>query len=341
MRSSNETTALNVITDVFVESISGAVPKQHLSLLEFAPDLLTEKTVKRMTKGTGFESLRIAPDNVTASDLVVRAAQPILQNIDKHKIRAVVFVSQSSDYNVPATSHILQDRLGLDNGIFCVDIIEGCAGFLKGLYTAFLLSKQLNASVLLANGDTMSRLTSPKDRATRCIFGDAGAVTLISPRPTASTPFDFVSFGDCFDTIIIENSGARKIEHPKNDGFIYMDGIAVLNFTLDRVPDMIARFLAANGLTKDDVTLYAFHQANQRILTALADKLEVPRDKVPFMSSNVGNVSSASIPLALALLNDTARFDRVLCCGFGVGMTIGVCLLDCSKTNIYGVQEYE
>lgn len=171
---------MNNISEICIESISCALPKNHLNILEYAPDLLTEKTANRMAQKTGFESLRITPEYMTTSDLIVAAAEPTLSDVELGDIGAIVFVSQTPDYTLPATSHILQKRLGLSNDVICLDINEGCSGYITGLYTASLLSKQLNKKILLAVGDTISKLTSTKDRATRCIFGDAGTVTIIN-----------------------------------------------------------------------------------------------------------------------------------------------------------------
>lgn len=331
-----------------IKSISCAVPARHFSILEYAPELLDERTAKRMTRSTGFAALRIAPDRMTASDLVVRAAEPILNDVDRSEIGAVVFVSRTQDYSIPATSHILQDRLRLGNDVLCLDINDGCSGWIKGLFTAVVIAREINRSVLLTTGDTSSRLISPTDRATRCLFGDAATATLISPDSHVinrtgggADAFAFASFGERFDTIIVENSRSRKVEAPKNDGFMYVDGVEVMNFALNEVSELIEKFLVDNGLTKDDVSLYACHQANKRILTALADKLRVPRDIVPFVADEIGNTSSSSIPFVLTHSADSNRLNKILCCGFGVGLAIGVGLIDCSNTKFYGVSELE
>ena len=334
---------MNIISGVSIKGISCAVPKQHLSLLEYAPDLLTEKTAKRLTKSAGFSSLRIAPEDIAASDLVVASAEPLLRETHGDDIGAIVFVSKTQDYIEPATSHLLQDRLRLSNKVLCLDINEGCSGWVKGLYTSALLSRQMNKSVLLADGDTTSRLTSPKDRATRCIFGDAGTVTLIAPNQpeTSRMSFEFESLGESHDAIITQGLKGRKTEELKNDGFMYMDGIAVLNFSLNDVPELIQSFLAELDLTVDEVSLFACHQAGKKILNSLADKLGVSYERLPFVAGEIGNVSSASIPLMLTLCADKARLDRVLCCGFGVGLSIGVGMIDFSDTKFYGVMEVE
>lgn len=320
------------VKGVSIPAIACALPEQHFSLMEYAPDLLTEKTARYIAKATGFHTLRIAPDDMTASDLFVSAAERILEDYDRQKIAALVLVTQTPDYIMPATSHTLQHRLNLSNNVLCLDINEGCSGFITGLYISAGLCSKLGAPVLLGCGDTLSKTTSPKDRATRCIFGDEVAAVLIEPG-TQDIPFAFTSYGDRQDVIIMENSRHRFTENPKNDGFIYLDGIEILNFSLNELPEVINDFMARNNISQDDISLYACHQANKLIIDSLADKLGVPHDKMPFTSGDTGNESSASIPSVIVRQGEGDNTKSVLCFGFGVGLSVGVCLADFSKTK--------
>ena len=183
---------VNNIEGIKINSISCAVPRRKLSLVEYAPDLFTEKSARRMAKGTGFSALRVSDENTTTSDLCAAAAEQIFVDIDRNSIGALVFVTQTPDYVLPATSHILQDRLGLKNDVLCLDINEGCSGYVTGVYVASLLAKQLKSRVCLLGGDTITKLTLPVDRATRCIFGDAGTATIIEPGEQ-NVAFSFAS----------------------------------------------------------------------------------------------------------------------------------------------------
>ena len=122
---------------------------------------------------------------------------------------------------------------------------------------------------------------------------------------------------------------------------MFVDGVEVMNFALNEVAELIENFLVDNNLSKDDINLYACHQANKRILTSLADKLKVPRDIVPFVAAETGNTSSSSIPFVLNACAENDRLDKILCCGFGVGLAIGLALIDCSNTKFCGVTEIE
>ena len=320
------------VKGVDISEIVCALPEQHFTLMEYAPHLLNEKTAARMGRSTGFTSLRITPKGMTTADLFTAAAEKLLAGRKRENIAAIVFVTQTPDYVVPATSHILQDRLGLGNNTLCLDIDEGCSGFVTGLHISSLLASKLNAPVLLGAGDTSSKFTSPDDRASRCIFGDEAAAILVEPGEQ-DIPFAFASYGDRKDVIIRENSGFRLVDNPKNNGCVYMDGVEILNFSLTDVPEVINAFMSRNDLTHDAITLYACHQANKLILDSLANKLGIPREKMPFTSGDIGNESSASIPSVIVRTGGGVQLRNVLCCGFGVGMSVGVCLANFSDTK--------
>ena len=302
------------------------------------PNLLDEKSAKRMARGTGFSALRITPNNVTTADLVEKAAEPILACEQKDEIGALVFVSQTPDFVLPSTGHILQNRLGLGHDTLCIDISEGCSGYITGIYNASLLAKQLNKKVLFLCGDTISKLTSIDDRATRCIFGDAGTATLIEPGDE-DIVFSFSSYGEKSDAIIVENSGQRKVPSPKNGGCLYLDGSAIMEFAVNETLEEIKKFIYMCGLRTEQITLFACHQANKVILNSLAEGLGVLQLKIPFTAEKIGNESSASIPLVLSQKSGTVDLSRVLCVGFGVGLSIGIAMTDFSKTRFLGVSE--
>ena len=254
--------SISNISGVTVKGISCAVPRNKLSLVQYAPNLLDDKQAKRLAKGTGFSFLRIASEDMTTADLVAKASESILSDVERETIGALVFVSQTPDYDIPATSHVLQDRLGLSSECLCIDINEGCSGYVTGLYVSELLAKQLEKPVLLGCGDTISKMTSPDDRATRCIFGDAGTATLVSCEETkilGGTNFSFFSYGKDAQAIVMENSGRRKVLSPKNDGHLFLDGKRIMDFALEEVKEGIESFLKAVGCEKDEVSLFACH----------------------------------------------------------------------------------
>ena len=326
---------------VGISRIACALPKQKVSLAEYASNLFDEKAARRMAKGTGFSMLRIASRDITTADFCVAAAERVLEGIDRSTIRSLVFVTQTPDYAIPATSHAIQKRLHLGNNTLCLDINEGCSGWITGLYIAATLCQNTEQPVCLLVGDTISKLTNPNERATRSIFGDAGTATLIMPGE-ARIPFLFKSYGDRAKAILLANYFLQRQGNSIMDDsslFLTLDGGAIMDFSLEEVPSAIEEFLEKNLLTKADVSLYACHQANQLILKHLADTLQIPHEKIPFTSSDIGNESSASIPLVLQAKSKNADLSRTVCCGFGVGLSIGLCLADFTKTEFLGVVE--
>lgn len=128
------------INGITVKCISCALPKQSVKIADRIPASMADMAYK-ITKVTGFSSLRIAPKYVTTADLVIKAAEPVLKDFGKENIKSLVFVSETPDYIFPATSHVLQDKLGLSHDTFCLDINEGCSGYVAGLYVSSLLAK--------------------------------------------------------------------------------------------------------------------------------------------------------------------------------------------------------
>lgn len=336
---------LGKFENINIDVISACVPSKVLSLVDYAPNLITEKEVKRFVKNTGFSHLAIADENVATSDLCFKAAENIFDNFayDKSEIDALIFVSQTPDWYLPATSHYLQHRLGLSDDILCFDINEGCSGYIQGLYlSSTLIQSRQCKKVLLLAGDTISKITDPCDRATRLIFGDAGTASIISNNTDNTIYFNINTYGDRYKAIITENSRHRTSFSGFNsmNGYLVLDGMAIMDFTLNDVPKNMQKLIEYSSYTDVDINYYFCHQANKLILTALADKIGVEQSKIPFNAEKTGNTSSGSIPLLLCQ-NKYTDLDKVMLCGFGVGLACASCILDLTNTKILDVIHYE
>ncbi|MCR4818823.1 MAG: hypothetical protein K5841_07700 [Fretibacterium sp.] len=319
------------VQDIHIAELACAVPRQHVASYDRVAHLMTEKAAKRRSRETGFCSLRVAPDELMTSDLFEASALQILNDDNRRDIGALIFVTQYPDYICPATSHDLQHRLGLENDVLCLDINEGCSGFITGLYVAAVLSRQMQKKVLMGCGDTCAKGQEPDDAATRFIFGDAAAAALVEPG-TDNVPFAFASYGDRANTIMLTKSSMN----PRRGDCHTFDSIEIINFAANEAHDVIVDFLDRERLAKTDVSLYACHQANKIILNGLADKLGVSYEQLPFLAGETGNTSSASIPLELSSFGDgNPVLKKTLCCGFGVGLSVGVCLADFTRTRIH------
>jgi 3-oxoacyl-[acyl-carrier-protein] synthase-3 len=287
--------------------------------------------VRDVTKMIGVEERRYVEPGVATSDLCEAAANRLIEQLgwERDSIDGLIFLSQSADYLLPATSCMLQDRLGLSRNIIAYDVSLGCSGYPYGLWQA-MMAVQTGAvrRLLLCVGDVSTRRSDPNDRATVMLFGDAGTVTAIE----AGDENDVVHFvlgtdGSGAENLIIPSSWHRL---RKSEGhlegrdleMLYMDGGEIFNFTLKSVPPLIRDMLEASGHPAEEHDAFLLHQANMFMIKHIAKKAKLPADKVPLNMDRFGNTSSASIPLLMtteiAEQLKTKR-SRVAMFGFGVG----------------------
>lgn len=343
------------VPHIKIEAISSAVPEKEARLTN-DPTLYggNEKQLKRVMKSSGFDKRRLADDKTTTADLCVAAAQTLF---DAHIITpeepdALIFVSQTPDYQIPATSCILQKRLDLREDIAVFDINHGCSGYVYGLYLAASLINSGCKTVLLLVGDTVSKFTDMFKNGSAPIFGDAGTATVVRYDENAVPMFfDIGTDGGGADAIMAKNGGFRNPPKPEmfyEDGtFKYdsvMDGMRIMQFTLDKVPASIEKLLTFAGKNKEDVSSFVLHQANKLILQNIAMSLDIPFEKMPMETlSKYGNQSSASIPTAVCdVLREQVEKTRAdyVFCGFGIGLTWASCFLKldhifCPEIKIY------
>lgn len=330
------------VKNVAVRGISACVPKN-----------VVENSVAYGEKWAGYENFvgttgiarhRNSPDGICASDLCVEAAEKLIAELDwdKSEIDALVFVSQTPDfYNVPATSCLIQDRLGLPKGCYTLDIALGCSGWVYAMtvISSLMQSGTIKRGLLLA-GDTPSKFCSPDDKSTYPLFGDAGTVTALEYSETASPiRFAMYSDGSGYQAINLRAGGYRnpvKLEsfEVKNHGEgkdrcdlqLEMDGESVFVFGISQAPKAIKALAANYDIDLNEVDLFTFHQANLFMNEKIRNKLKIDAEKVPYSLQEFGNTSCASIPLTLV----TRRAEQLrsgsvrhIACGFGVGLSWG------------------
>jgi 3-oxoacyl-[acyl-carrier-protein] synthase-3 len=238
----------------------------------------------------------------------------------------------------------LQHRLGLPQTCAAFDISLGCSGYLYALATAFIYAAQPNIRrVLLLDGETFTRLVSPRDKVNAPLYGDAGTATLIEKGGGLSSWFSLFSNGSGQDTIRIHSGGAR---HPvsadslvpreaeegnvRSDCQLHMDGMEVFNFTIKVVPQSILALLSFAGTSLEEVDYLVFHQANRFMTDFFARKIKCPKTKIPYSLTRFGNTSSASIPLTIVaeLSGRLEGRKRVLMSGFGAGLSWAAALME-------------
>ncbi len=331
-----------------IEAIECAFPARCLTNQELK-QAYPDWDFERLEKRTGVFTRYVAADNETALDFAVQACEQLAQQerLRPDEIDAVIFCTQSPDHIMPPNSCILHGKLRLRPEVLAFDITLACSGYIYGLQLADSLIRSGAAKrVLLATADTYTRYIHPGDRATRCLFGDGGAVSIIAPSQNERGIRDIRcgTAGNHYEKFIIPAGGMRvqrsalsgreTVDHSGNTRtaeHIKMDGLGVLSFFNTTVPCSVKDTLARNGLSIHDVDLFVFHQASQVVLDGLRTAMGIPLEKMVYDLAEVGNLVSASIPVAL-----TRSFERgqakpgqlALLCGFGVGLSWGTALVD-------------
>lgn len=349
-------------TNKRVSAIVSVVPKEEYRFDDEYPLFkMTEDKAKRFKKMMSLDRHRIAPPGVCSSDLCVFGLEQLLNSgtLKKEDIGALVFVSQTPDYHMPATSNVIQGRLGLGHDIICLDINQGCSGFLTGLMQAFLLLEIPSIpKVVLMCGDTCSRQMDRCNRISYPLTGDAGAVAVIercseenrvyvdvkndgSRHKAIMVPagaYRIPSSAETLELREVEEGVIQSLEH------IHMDGAAIFNFTMEDVPPQVESILADAGETKESIDSFLFHQPNPFILTQMAGKLKVPSAKLPNnIVSLFGNCSSVALPLNIVFNCPQIVNQKMRVClsAFGVGLTWISMVMDLGPLDLAKVVDYE
>lgn len=332
----------SVRTCARIGAITTHVPDQVLGndqLSALFPDWTEDKILQK----TGIRERRIAAADETAADLGVAAATALLEAHPelRHEIDFLIFCTQAPDYILPTSACIIQDRLGLRTSIGAIDLNLGCSGFVYSVSVATgLLAAGAARKVLLITADTYSKYIHPQDKSVRTLFGDGAAATIIEASKTGEGsigPFVFGTDGRGAGSLIVEAGGFRvartaqtAVEYEDRNGnvrtreHLYMDGGAVLSFSLREVPAAFMALLAADGTQPEDYDHVVLHQANKFMLDSLQKKLGVSNDRMARRYEDIGNTVSSTIPFALAELRRQQRLEsgsKIAMIGFGVGLS--------------------
>ena len=319
--------------------------------------LISEEEIEKTIHNIGVVERRVVDENTCASDLAYRAAVKLMEdnNIDPNSIDVLLFMSQTADYRIPATSPILQHRLGLPIDTLCLDLSLGCSGYVFALSTAFAYASMEGVHrVLLLDGETFSKIVNKRDKVDWPLYGDAATATLVEKGDFEPSTFILRSDGSGKDAVIIRD-GMRNaitpdslVEKAEEDGNIrnglevFMDGLVVFNFAMKRVPRSIKEIVDASGCTLDDVDWLVFHQANMMMTDFFTKKLKLNPEKVPYCIQKYGNTSSTSVPLTIVSeLHDKLKSgQRVIMSGFGAGLSWGTACVVFNQCRISPVIEY-
>jgi 3-oxoacyl-[acyl-carrier-protein] synthase-3 len=296
---------------------------------------LTEKDAARLKRSMHFGTRHVVRDpGTTTADLCRDASERLLKalSVAPQSIDALIMVTQTPNYASPSTAIRLQHELNMRVESACFDIRMGCSGFIYGLSAAFSYVQAGYERVLLCVGDVASRMVPPDDHTITPLMGDAGAAILVE-RKAARSRFQLYSDGSGERGLFIPNSGLkRELGDELLGNFMKMDGAAVFNFTLKRVPDMLQSLLTAEDLEALDVDRFVLHQPNRYILNNVQKRMGLNEERMPSQTQQVyGNQNSASIPGTISgFLSDlySNHATKSVFAGFGVGLSWGACAIE-------------
>ena len=335
---------------VYIKALSYYLPERIVTNAELLKDF-PEWSVDKVTAKVGVTSRHLAADNETAGYLAEKAARRLFEEygISPSEIDFLLLCTQSPDYFLPSTACLLQHRLGIPVTSGAFDYNLGCSGCIYGLAVAKgLVSAGIARNVLLLTAETYSKYLHPSDKSNRSIFGDGAAACLISTDGFAEIG-DFVcgTDGSGAENLIVK-TGASKQRKPTGifkedeeghtwyDDYLYMNGGAIFNFTLETVPVLVRQLLDKSGSQKEEIDYFIFHQANKFMLNTIRKVCVLPKEKFYVSLENTGNTVSSTVLIGLkdCLLNGTIKAGmQVVVAGFGVGLSWGGTILKFSNQN--------
>jgi 3-oxoacyl-[acyl-carrier-protein] synthase III len=315
-----------------VVGCGSALPERRMTNLDIAR--MVDTSDEWITQRTGIKERRIAARGENTSDLAIGAATAALKQAEIHgaEVDLIVLATCTPDRTMPATAVRVQAAIGMQGGA-AFDVQAVCSGFVYALSVADNMIRLGQARTALVIGaETMSRVVDWHDRNSCVLFGDgAGAVVLRAERHTEGAPRGILSthlHSDGRHQDKIHTDGG--VSSTQTAGVMHLAGREVFLHAVVNLAEASQEALAANGLTLDDLDWVVPHQANQRIVQTLGEKLHLPREKVVLTVDHHGNTSAASIPLALSEAVADGRIkenDLVLTPTMGSGFTWGSALI--------------
>ncbi len=341
---------------VGITALSACVPR-NISDNSKLGYLIPESEIQKTVNSIGIHQKRFVDEDVTASDLCVKAAEQLLadNNIDKNSIDMLLFMSQLPDYRIPATAPVLQHRLGLPVTTAAMDLSLGCSGSVYSLSAAMAYAS-LNGinRVLLLVGDTLSKLVNKMDKVDAPLYGDAGTATLVEKvDDDFESVFILCSDGEGENAVKIKAGGGRHMttaenlkEHVESDGSIvsdnevFMNGMEVFNFVMRRAPRSIKDLCEICSLDLGSVGNLILHQSNKFMTDFIARRIKYPLERVPYCLDRYGNTSAPSIPLTICSELRGKELSDAIISGFGAGLSWGTAYISLANCNISPVIEY-
>jgi 3-oxoacyl-[acyl-carrier-protein] synthase III len=332
-----------------IRAIADALPARRVDNAELDREH-PEWRMELVSEITGVRSRRFAAEGETALDLSVEACRKLLDSpeVSAGDIDAILYCTLDPDHPMPGNAQLLHRELGLGDRVLALDYRLACSGYVYGLGLAHSLAAAgLASGILLVTAETQSKRMHPGDRSLWPLLGDGAAATFISAddgdggRIVACdlrthgrgawhgyTPAGGARIPASQETKREEVDESGNVSTPEH---IHMDGVKIWSFVSSIVPGHVEEFLAQNSLSLEQIDLCVFHQGSELILNSLAKLLGIPREKVFTHMSEIGNLSSASIPFALRAALEQGAIQpgyRVLLTGFGAGISYGSAIVE-------------
>jgi 3-oxoacyl-[acyl-carrier-protein] synthase-3 len=312
-----------------VLSVAAEVPSARVTTAELAERLgVTEDWI---VSRTGIRERPVAGPDDRLSDFAARAGQGALSRagVDPSEVDLVLVATLTQDELMPNAAPIVAHAIGADRA-GAIDLGAACTGFLSGLSLGAAQIETGRAEcVLLIGADFTTRIVDWDDKRTAPLFGDGAGAVVIGPADGGLGSIGPIVLG-------ADGSGAPAIQIPHDDRKLRMDGPEVYRHAVARMAEATLAAVDGAGLSLDDIDLFVYHQANGRILRAIAERLQLPSERVVDCIENLGNSSAATLPLGLLSAEREGRLKpgaRVLLSAFGAGFTWGAGVIEWGGTD--------
>jgi len=343
--------------NVGLTAIAACVPPRRFSNYDLGY-LIPEESIEKLVNTIGIKEKRLVESDVCTSDLCYKAARKLMDdnNIDPKSIDMLLFMSLTPDFITPPTSSILQKRLGLSSMVGGLDLSLACSGFIYALSVAYAYASMDGVNrVLVLVGETMSKLTNPRDKVNFPLYGDAGTACLVEKGDFKDSTFVLTADGDGQEFVKIPYGGFRNpltadnlVDKEREEGNfrrdvdITMDGMTTFNHAVTAIPQQIKMLMHEAGITADEVDYLVSHQANKFMIDFIIKRLKFDTNKVPFCLEKFGNTSCASVPLTIVseLQNKLAGEKRLLLSAIGAGWSFGTAFITIKDLKISQIIDY-
>lgn len=337
---------------VAIRGISGCVPS-NVEENKDLPFYSSEEEAAKVIDAIGIERRHISTKDITASDLCLKAAETLIEELkwDKESIDLLAFCTQNPDYVNHPNSFVVHEKLGLPESTICLDFYHGCPGWVTSLSAVTqMVSGGFIKRAILLDGDTVSKDQDASNREERPLFGDAGTATALEYDESAAPMYFNIGTKSEDGKALARPDGAYRNPYTheslgrelrrlagtltSDEEGPAMDSMDVFSFAITKVPKAIKKLCSEFGIDINDIDNLVLHQANKLIVETIAKRLKVPSDKVLIGLKNYGNTTSASIPMAILSERSseyTEQRQRNLVCGFGTGLAWGAAYFETDK----------